>query len=190
VTGPFVAPSTGTATRCRSALRRNQSCAIAGGPFECKIERALRPATMENLLSSPARHETSASRALLRHVVLLAEMISDLHQHGDAFGIAGLGDGGGIGAHAKFPGGTVPDHRNRQPLRNVEMGLELRSWHRNQFRFASRRGQRIRASVTRDGASGRRKGPPASSPPGARAHSFPRRAQQRTPMDSGSAASA
>ena len=45
---------------------------------------------MENLLSSPARHETSASRALLRHVVLLAEMISDLHQPGDISGWLGL----------------------------------------------------------------------------------------------------
>jgi hypothetical protein len=37
-------------------------------------------------------------------VVLLAEVIADLHRHGDAFGIAGPGERGLPGAGAESPG--------------------------------------------------------------------------------------
>ena len=65
----------------------------------------------------------------------LAEMIPNLHQHGDAFGVAGLGDRHLFRSRAELPAITVAQHRDHDALRAIGVNLELGSRHFDQFGF-------------------------------------------------------
>src|ERR1700754_1935991 len=87
---------------------------------------------------SAERHEecrTASGTRFSAHVILLAEVVADLDQHRDAFGIAGSGDGRLTGLGAEFPGVAVTKPRDHDALGAVEMRLQLRSCHRNEFGF-------------------------------------------------------
>ena len=65
-----------------------------------------------------------------------AEVVADLDDHRDAFGIAGLGLGGPVGLGAEFPAVVVAQHENPDPVRTlVDMNLELGPGHRDEFGF-------------------------------------------------------
>src|SRR6202043_1249477 len=80
------------------------------------------------------RRSTETLSAL--HIILLAKVVADLHDHCDAFGIAGLGLGRRIGLGAEFPGVPVRQNRNRDSVRTVGVNLQLRPCHCNEFGFA------------------------------------------------------
>src|ERR1700722_15602837 len=73
-----------------------------------------------------------ASSSILQ-AVLLAEVIADLHQHCDAFGIAGLGARCRIGTGAELPAIDAGNHRDFDSIGTIGMGLELGARHRDQF---------------------------------------------------------
>ena len=58
-------------------------------------------------------------------VILLAEVVADLDQHGDAFGIAGFGDRGVTGLGAEFPGVAVAEHRDHNAVGTIGMNLQF-----------------------------------------------------------------
>jgi hypothetical protein len=56
-------------------------------------------------------------------IVLPAEVIADLHQHRDAFGITGLCGACRIGAGAEFPGISASEHGDDHAVRTVGVSL-------------------------------------------------------------------
>src|SRR5580692_8715161 len=85
--------------------------------------------------SSPAAwcKATAEASSSISQVVLLAEVIADLHQHCDAFGIAGLGDGCRIGTGAELPAIGAGNHRDFDSIGTIGMDRELGARHRDQF---------------------------------------------------------
>jgi uncharacterized membrane protein YecN with MAPEG domain len=72
-------------------------------------------------------------------IILLAEVIADLDDHRDAFGITGFGDGRLVGRGAKFPGIPGAKHRDDDSVGAVEVNFQLLLCHRNELRFGLRR---------------------------------------------------
>src|SRR6266852_9504118 len=72
-----------------------------------------------------ARGHAFADHALA-HIKLLAEVIADLDDQRDAFGIAGFGDGRLVGRGAELPGTAVAKNGNDDPVRTVGVNLQFR----------------------------------------------------------------
>src|ERR1700694_5474504 len=72
---------------------------------------------------------------LALHIILLAGMFADSHDHRDTFGIAVFGDGRLVSLGPELPGVPVTQNENRDSVRTVGVGLELRPCHRNEFGF-------------------------------------------------------
>ena len=71
----------------------------------------------------------------LAHIKLFAEVIADLDDQRDAFGIAGFGDSRFVGRGAEFPGTAVAKNGNHDPVRTVGVNLQFRPCHRDEFGF-------------------------------------------------------
>ena len=80
-------------------------------------------------------------------------MIANLHDHRDAFGIAGLGFGRLVGFGAEFPGVAAADYGNHDPVRTVGMNLQFGLGHRD---FVGRHGPLRRKAVENTVARGAR----------------------------------
>src|SRR5437867_1411631 len=63
------------------------------------------------------------------HIELLGQMIADLHDHRDAFGIAGLGSRRLVGLGAEFPGVLPAENGNADPSHSVGVNHEFSSCH-------------------------------------------------------------
>src|SRR5947209_2415101 len=70
------------------------------------------------------------------HVILLSEVVADLHQHRDAFGIAGFCNRRLAGLGAEFPTVAVADHGNYHAIRTIGVNLQFRHGHHNEFGLA------------------------------------------------------
>ena len=81
------------------------------------------------------RKDEARRGALPAQVELFAEVVADLHDHRDAFGIAGPGDRRLVGRGTEFPAIPGPEHGDRDSVRAVGVNLELRPCHRNEFGF-------------------------------------------------------
>jgi hypothetical protein len=57
------------------------------------------------------------------HIILLGKVVADLDQHGDALGVAGLGDRRLIGLGAEFPGVVAAEHDDRDSIRTIGVDL-------------------------------------------------------------------
>src|SRR5438034_35967 len=68
-------------------------------------------------------------------IILLAEVVADLHQHRDAFGVAGFCDRRRLGVRAEFPALAVREHRDDDAIRAIGMDLQFGPRHRNEFGF-------------------------------------------------------
>src|SRR6185437_11602843 len=68
-------------------------------------------------------------------VILLAEVVADLDQHRDAFGIARFGNRRVIGHGAKFPAVAVAQHRDDDAVGTIGVNLQFGPRHRDQFSF-------------------------------------------------------
>src|SRR5882724_6201302 len=71
----------------------------------------------------------------LAHIKLLAEVIADLDDQRDAFGIAEFGDRRLVCRGAEFPGTAVAKNGNDDPVRTVGVNLQFGPCHRNKFGF-------------------------------------------------------
>src|SRR5262249_28449781 len=69
------------------------------------------------------------------HIILLGEMVADLHQHRDRFGIAGLVLGRLVSAGAELPTVAVADDGDDYAVRRIGMNLELSPRHFDQLGF-------------------------------------------------------
>ena len=77
----------------------------------------------------------SVRSGLPLHIILLAEMVADLDQHHDAFGIAGLCDRRLVGGSAELPAVAVAQHRDDDAVRTIDVSFQLGPRHRNQLGF-------------------------------------------------------
>src|SRR5712664_2488331 len=84
---------------------------------------------------APRRSDSTSSHRALAHIKLFAEVIADLDDQRDAFGIAGFGDGRLVGRGAEFPGTAVTKNGNHDPVRAVGVNLQFRPSHRDEFGF-------------------------------------------------------
>src|SRR5690242_11676168 len=82
-----------------------------------------------------SRFAARTRQLLPLEIVLLAEMIADLDQHGDAFGVARFCRGFLVRAGAEFPAVAVAEHRDDDAVRAVGVDLQLSARHRDQFGF-------------------------------------------------------
>src|SRR5207253_2408678 len=71
----------------------------------------------------------------LAHIILLAEVVADLDQHSDAFGIARSGYCRVVGLGAEFPRLTVAKYGDPYSVRTVEVSFQLKASHRDKFGF-------------------------------------------------------
>jgi hypothetical protein len=72
-----------------------------------------------------ADKECRRQQRLSLHIVLLAEVVADLHDHRDAFGIARLGDGRLVGLGPELPG--VPSRRTKTMIPSGQSAWTLSS---------------------------------------------------------------
>src|SRR5436190_6635577 len=74
-------------------------------------------------------------RVLPLEIILLVEVIADLHQHRDAFGIAGLCDDALLRLGAELPAVAVAENGDQDAIRAIGVNLQLGPGHCNQFGF-------------------------------------------------------
>jgi hypothetical protein len=66
-----------------------------------------------------SRNDENMQRPSPLHIKLFAEVVADLHDHRDAFGIARPGFGRLVGLGAEFPGVLVAENGNPDSVRTV-----------------------------------------------------------------------
>src|ERR1700682_1360453 len=125
-------------TGCRSGVsRRSRQAAPASRTLRVQATSSEKDrgtaALCPDLASSFATNVVAPPA--LAHIKLLAEVIADLDDQRDAFGIAGFGDGRLVGRGAEFPGTAVTKNGNHDPVRTVGVNLQFRPCHRNKFGF-------------------------------------------------------
>jgi len=128
-----------TATGPRGVLFTVEVTNPATGAYKVTLVDNVLHASLDGLAGDDTENvaysETASTAPLPLHVILLAEVIADLHQHGDAFGEARLIRRGLVGIGAEFPAIAVADDRDDEVIRTIGMDLQFGPRHGDEFGF-------------------------------------------------------